>query len=433
MCGERQEKRVITRTTHGSSPRVRGTGRHAPDSGLPQRFIPACAGNGPQARSFGRRSTVHPRVCGERQEKRVITRTTHGSSPRVRGTGRHAPDSGLPQRFIPACAGNGVATCYEILLPPVHPRVCGERGRSALFQSSWLGSSPRVRGTVNLHASVVPVVRFIPACAGNGVATCYEILLPPVHPRVCGERGRSALFQSSWLGSSPRVRGTVNLHASVVPVVRFIPACAGNGHDVLPNSGQLIGSSPRVRGTVAAARTFGAVVRFIPACAGNGPQERVALVVTAVHPRVCGERQHDALPNRRELGSSPRVRGTAATLQRDGLAGRFIPACAGNGRERDEDTTRCTVHPRVCGERLCYVSVAVLLDGSSPRVRGTGRHAAAPSRVAWFIPACAGNGSPPAVESSARPVHPRVCGERRNNGSFATLPTGSSPRVRGTD
>ena len=52
-----------------------------------QRFSPACAGNG--ASNFGARpkSTVQPRVCGERGKGMANIMDSRGSAPRVRGTG----------------------------------------------------------------------------------------------------------------------------------------------------------------------------------------------------------------------------------------------------------------------------------------------------------------------------------------------------------
>ena len=94
-------------TSDGSSPRVRGTGINGDEQRGHQRFIPACAGNGPGQWHVWRLTSVHPRVCGERYNARAVMMTCPGSSPRVRGTaaeGEHLP---AVARFIPACAGNG--------------------------------------------------------------------------------------------------------------------------------------------------------------------------------------------------------------------------------------------------------------------------------------------------------------------------------------
>ena len=67
----------------------------------------------------------------------------------------------------------------------------------------------------------------------------------------------------------------------------------------------------------------------------------------------------------------------------------------------------------MCGEQLGVASSKVLIQGSSPRVRGTG--------VALMD-----NGE-------AKRDHPRVCGEQTIMPAAYGNNSGSSPRVRGTD
>ena len=70
------------------------------------------------------------------------------------------------------------------------------------------------------------------------------------------------------------------------------------------------------------------------------------------------------------------------------------------------------VHPRVCGERRACAATFSGLAGSSPRVRGTlGKRCH--RRIVGA-------------------VHPRVCGERAQAIDKAGIYNGSSPRVRGT-
>jgi len=52
-------------------------------------------------------------------------------------------------------------------------------------------------------------LRFIPACAGNGIGPSIRNTKATVHPRVCGERALAATAPLVGCGSSPRVRGTV--------------------------------------------------------------------------------------------------------------------------------------------------------------------------------------------------------------------------------
>ena len=131
------------------------------------------------------------------------------------------------------------------------------------------------------------------------------------------------------------------------------------------------GSSPRVRGTLFkdAGCTVGAGI--IPACAGNTTVSKTSRRRSGDHPRVCGEHRDQILQNLRDLGSSPRVRGTL--LRHEGLkilAG-IIPACAGNTGKHSPLVRFLRDHPRVCGEHPLDIIQELFALGSSPRVRGT--------------------------------------------------------------
>ena len=356
--------------------------------------------------------TVHPRVCGERARSAVRVSASTGSSPRVRGTADRSGLHGRDDRFIPACAGNGSGTQAELGCAPVHPRVCGERGscRPTVHRRTVhprvcgerprlrgrpvisTGSSPRVRGTVGLAGPIRARSRFIPACAGNGSSSASLILQTAVHPRVCGERRLTVPLGSECAGSSPRVRGTEI--------------------DRLRHSDEL---------------------RFIPACAGNGCARASASSPTPVHPRVCGERSKSSRSTDAAAGSSPRVRGTVHHQLLVVRIARFIPACAGNGDPWRFAFPGMPVHPRVCGERRCSVRFRCFVRGSSPRVRGTDARSSARLGGGRFIPACAGNGRSSRLARRPPSVHPRVCGERSLRKIVQTNASGSSPRVRGTE
>ena len=333
----------------------------------------------------------------------------------MRGTRTWGAFWEISARFIPACAGNSLSSSKVSAAKPVHPRVCGELA-PCCHQA--------------LRAS-----RFIPACAGNSTGRRGPQRTPPVHPRVCGELQQPPGGGPQIVGSSPRVRGTPVAGPRRRPVGRFIPACAGNsttGTRTCASSpvhprvcGELAvvdlggrepdGSSPRVRGTRPRAGGSPTEGRFIPACAGNSLESLPLRPPRPVHPRVCGELGKANFSDLVDSGSSPRVRGTPQ-LVGDPLAGRrFIPACAGNSTPPSRAAAAAAsaaVHPRVCGELVVLFALAVHPHGSSPRVRGTQRQRLAAVRCARFIPACAGNS---------------LIGRRQAAG----LP-GSSPRVRGT-
>ena len=217
--------------TSGSSPHVRGTLIAAKPGRQVPRFIPACAGNA--------------------SDPLAVTVLLTGSSPHVRGTLSLA--SAIPgfHRFIPACAGNARPDRMAMLTMTVHPRMCGERLWSSPIFGDGDGSSPHVRGTLGIAGWLADECRFIPACAGNANHARNVIARRPVHPRMCGERNHLFHVSIHVHGSSPHVRGTLDMMDRCVLDIRFIPACAGNA-------------------------------AFAAASDSSSP----------VHPRMCGERLH---------------------------------------------------------------------------------------------------------------------------------------------
>ena len=192
----------------------------------------------------------------------------------------------------------------------VHPRVCGEQRPMGPVMHSPCGSSPRVRGTVHRRTPNLPDLRFIPACAGNRILSSSVSARRPVHPRVCGEQPCGTSPCSPGRGSSPRVRGTASECEISDHCTRFIPACAGNRLATGSTSSIDIGSSPRVRGTANFLEAGDRHHRFIPACAGNRSSGACAVRPVTVHPRVCGEQLSGLRTAHPYTGSSPRVRGT---------------------------------------------------------------------------------------------------------------------------
>ncbi len=192
------------------------------------------------------------------------------------------------------------------------------------------------------------------------------------------------------------------------------------------------GSSPRVRRTRNVRARGYLQHRFIPACAGNTRDRFCISTTLTVHPRVCGEHVMAGLALCPLFGSSPRVRGTLFCDGHDTGLHRFIPACAGNTCTTWARTVTTPVHPRVCGEHIDRVRDSQGMHGSSPRVRGTPARHGPEQLQRRFIPACAGNTMPALARALILPVHPRVCGEHVTPVPPLENLNGSSPRVRGT-
>ena len=182
---------------------------------------------------------------------------------------------------------------------------------------------------------------------------------------------------------------------------------------------------------------LGVVVdRFIPAGAGNRGVNPARIHATPVHPRGCGEQRGVALTEPDQIGSSPRVRGTAVLLTVLGVLDRFIPAGAGNRSQQAPCSSAPTVHPRGCGEQIEKRSRTYGKVGSSPRVRGTAAGVVGHDLLRRFIPAGAGNRLKPTNRRPKRAVHPRGCGEQGRNGKLKAtdlrfIPAGAGNRCSG--
>ena len=159
---------------------------------------------------IGRRfeRSVHPRGRGEQRDQTALRGVDAGSSPRVRGTGKRLGSTRRRRRFIPAGAGNRSCPRWRPRPSAVHPRGCGEQPTFNLAGDLGGGSSPRVRGTADVHALARRADRFIPAGAGNSRFAGVQRDVDAVHPRGCGEQGRLKFSAKHNAGSSPRVRGT---------------------------------------------------------------------------------------------------------------------------------------------------------------------------------------------------------------------------------
>ena len=191
--------------------------------------------------------------------------------------------------IIPAYAGNtwGSSRCRQS--PGDHPRVCGEHLGSSATSKNEKGSSPRMRGTRHHHQFITPEERIIPAYAGNTNEIRSGRPYGRDHPRVCGEHNGQNVGTISVVGSSPRMRGTLN--------GKFDPQ-SGSG--------------------------------IIPAYAGNTQRRKRYRTGSWDHPRVCGEHEEQLPTELMEQGSSPRMRGTRYALLPLPNARGIIPAYAGN-------------------------------------------------------------------------------------------------------
>ena len=90
---------------------------------------------------------------------------------------------------------------------------------------------------------------------------------------------------------------------------------------------------------------------------------------------MCGEHEMIPLSTIRGRGSSPHVRGAPARYLAPLMPAGIIPACAGSTQAPGSAYCGRRDHPRMCGEHCRCDVVRVLLQGSSPHVRGAPPHA----------------------------------------------------------
>ena len=212
----------------GSSPRVRGAVSAQAYASDDLGIIPARAGSSLAPRNLPCQARDHPRACGEQVLRPMMLPPGSGSSPRVRGAVE--VDAAGYQRpgIIPARAGSSQDWPYATPRFQDHPRACGEQPSPAGPAGPPPGSSPRVRGAGRLNDAGGGRRGIIPARAGS------RGLMPGTgagrrdHPRACGEQSTTTPAAPLIPGSSPRVRGAVGLAAQVPDAHGIIPARAGS-------------------------------------------------------------------------------------------------------------------------------------------------------------------------------------------------------------
>ena len=391
VCGEHLLDGQPKKTELGSSPRMRGTRTiravHVPKTGI----IPAYAGNTCHRFPHCRGTWDHPRVCGEHYIDERYLELTLGSSPRMRGTLAYFRVERRYYGIIPAYAGNTCRPWTSSQRVRDHPRVCGEHHMTSIMVHLSWGSSPRMRGTPVVPPRRASPNGIIPAYAGNTLSNHACTSAGGDHPRVCGEHLCLGVLFCANTGSSPRMRGTLDLVHPVVKTQGIIPAYAGNTSRVPCCSGcrwdhprvcgehlsrhgtgaLILGSSPRMRGTLGRGDNQRNADGIIPAYAGNTSNTKLRARPPRDHPRVCGEHSRERPDRCHGAGSSPRMRGTRPSYMSRGRYEGIIPAYAGNTAFSSLARLSNWDHPRVCGEHVSCPIVFFSRQGSSPRMRGT--------------------------------------------------------------
>ncbi len=171
------------------------------------RIIPAHAGQTCWSVWTIRRFTDHPRACGANRHTIQQQPAIIGSSPRMRGKQLDCRARIVPNRIIPAHAGQTQVVCIRFISVPDHPRACGANSNLNRARTSSAGSSPRMRGKHNSATRCCPSARIIPAHAGQTELHARPTIVTPDHPRACGANVADWWRWPQLVGSSPRMRG----------------------------------------------------------------------------------------------------------------------------------------------------------------------------------------------------------------------------------
>ena len=146
-------------------------------------------------------------MCGEHARFDAFGTLRAGSSPHVRGARLWQRNRHSPPGIIPACAGSTTVRCWPSPPRRDHPRMCGEHPWTPCCSTRTGGSSPHVRGALDM--SKLPALKrgIIPACAGSTGADRPGQSESRDHPRMCGEHLIGCRSFLVGPGSSPHVRG----------------------------------------------------------------------------------------------------------------------------------------------------------------------------------------------------------------------------------
>ena len=166
-------------------------------------------------------------MCGEKGPEEMARYLMGGSPPHVRGKGSTNGGSSWSQRITPACAGKRVEFYAERHKDQDHPRMCGEKTKPQRVAPPKLGSPPHVRGKVSQFVDGCACHGITPACAGKRGFRSNQPVYPRDHPRMCGEKQRTAARPPRLTGSPPHVRGKEPSNVSCGICHGITPACAG--------------------------------------------------------------------------------------------------------------------------------------------------------------------------------------------------------------
>ena len=170
-----------------------------------------------------------------------------------------------------------------------------------------------------------------------------------------------------------------------------------------------------------------------PAYAGKSHLHAAPVQTKRDHPRVCGEKRWRSCRSATTLGSPPRMRGKEYIDSAFDLGEGITPAYAGKRPWAGGTCFPHRDHPRVCGEKVNFLTLYGMTLGSPPRMRGKESYLGGDNIGAGITPAYAGKSKTLLFLLLFAWDHPRVCGEKRRSNVRRAKRQGSPPRMRGKD
>ena len=172
-------------------------------------------------------------------------------------------------------------------------------------------------------------------------------------------------------------------------------------------------------------------LRITPAYAGKRHEPLFRRRAFWDHPRVCGEKSHFRCAAASCEGSPPRMRGKEPICISMFCRFGITPAYAGKRGRSQANMGRCEDHPRVCGEKAATFRAVWVPRGSPPRMRGKDAGCLVHHEKHRITPAYARKRAAASFHPGTIQDHPRVCGEKLDALVMAVFFAGSPPRMRG--
>ena len=259
---------------------------------------------------------------------------------------------------------------YTLFTSEDHPRLRGEKARSAASDLCRWGSPPLTRGKGGQGGPVSAASRITPAYAGKRVADTLFLDASQDHPRLRGEKLSCSGFCTGIPGSPPLTRGKGIAILFLLLTMRITPAYAGKRSTRQPIESQRE-DHPRLRGEKCVQTNVIAVERGSPPLTRGKEKYHPSYEFHLMdHPRLRGEKCFWCFCLDRVVGSPPLTRGKVKRAHDSLFDLGITPAYAGKRRNVRNARLNSRDHPRLRGEKGVNLIRQSIRPGSPPLTRG---------------------------------------------------------------